>query len=194
MSRVRRMAQTMIMAGPLAGTTQEATRNRMFETTQTPQALTFRLSSDRRKLGRLLTLSATYLKAQGARQTPRFLIVLRELVLNAITHGNRNDPDRLLVCRIIRDRRRDRFVISVRDGGAGFDYRSLDMALPENPAGIHRRGYILVNQIADSIRFNKAGNRVTAFLSNRPGGPDRDFGYIGRSAASAGPDPPMTPP
>ena len=146
----------------------EVSCNRMFEMTQTPQALTFRLSSDRRMLGRLLPLSETYLRARGARQTPRFLIVLRELVLNGITHGNRSDPERTLVCRIIRDRRRDRFVISVQDEGAGFDYRSLDMALPENPAGLHRRGYILVNRIADSIRFNRAGNRVTVFLSNRP--------------------------
>ena len=146
-------------------------------------------------LGRLLTLSETYLKAQGVRQTPRFLIVLRELVLNGMTHGNRNDPARLLFCRIIRDRRKDRFVISVQDGGAGFDYRSLDMALPENPAGIHRRGYILVNQIADSIRFNKAGNRVTAFLSNRParaGGVEPDFVRLCRSGTSAGPDPAST--
>jgi anti-sigma regulatory factor (Ser/Thr protein kinase) len=54
--------------------------------------------------------------------------------------------------------------ITVADQGKGFDYRSLDFALPDRPAHLERRGYILIGNMADAVRFNGAGNVVTAIL------------------------------
>lgn len=90
-------------------------------------------------------------------------IVLRELLINAIEHGNNKVPDKKVSCEIelIENRR---FRIVVRDEGDGFDYKNLCMDMSDDPRKKRHRGYVLVNSLADEIRFNETGNEVTVFI------------------------------
>lgn len=56
--------------------------------------------------------------------------------------------------------------LTVEDEGEGFDYRSLDLKLPEGCGRIRDRGYKLVNAYCDKIEFAAPGNRVTAYLKS----------------------------
>ncbi len=92
------------------------------------------------------------------------IIVLRELLVNAIKHGNRyNKAFPVTIC--VNQIQENRFKISVTDFGAGFDYKSLDTKLPENPKEIKTRGFKLIKAYTDYFEFNQEGNRVTAYIS-----------------------------
>ncbi len=91
-------------------------------------------------------------------------IVIRELLINAMKHGNGfHSEDSVIVC--ISSVEHNRFKIEVQDSGDGFDYQKLEMSLPENPREIQNRGFRLVKAYSDSIVFNQKGNKVTAYVS-----------------------------
>lgn len=87
-------------------------------------------------------------------------LVVRELLANAITHGNRLSAEKSVACRM-RSLGKQRFEIVVQDEGQGFDPRGLDMALPEDPRRVKSRGYRLISLLAESIRFSERGNQVS---------------------------------
>ncbi|MBA7522189.1 hypothetical protein ES705_14306 [subsurface metagenome] len=92
------------------------------------------------------------------------MIVLRELLLNALIHGNKSVAERHIKCRIEKLEKAE-FRIEVEDEGNGFDYQNLDMRLPKNPHRLKRRGYILINALSDRIEFNSRGNCITAYVT-----------------------------
>lgn len=93
-------------------------------------------------------------------------LVLRELLINAIQHGNRGEAVRSVECSLERVGA-DGVKIVVEDEGNGFDAGSLDFSVPEDPQHIQKRGLTVVNALADRLEFNTKGNRVTAYLSMR---------------------------
>ena len=118
-------------------------------------------------------------------------LALRELLLNAIEHGNLGlafeDKSRALAAGqwkqtiasrardpAFRDRRThvkaswapDRVSFTIRDEGSGFDWRSLPD--PTDPANIlcdHGRGVLMARLSVDALYFNAAGNEVTIVKS-----------------------------
>lgn len=116
------------------------------------------------------------------RQQDLMLAVL-ELLLNAIEHGSLgfdyDEKSRLLesgawevatreqalnesevVVDVVVER--DRVVISIRDEGMGFDWRSLpDPRDPECLLEEHGRGVFMARLSVDSLQYNKSGNEVT---------------------------------
>lgn len=90
-------------------------------------------------------------------------VILRELLMNAVVHGNKSKRELLVKCTIehLGDKA---FKISVEDEGRGFDYGSVvddDQDYQHHRKG---RGYLLINRICDRIRFNEKGNRITVYL------------------------------
>jgi anti-sigma regulatory factor (Ser/Thr protein kinase) len=102
-----------------------------------------------------------------------FSIVLRELLKNAVVHGNKEDATQRVWCRIDASHP-GTVAITVRDTGKGFNYRCLDLRLPEQAGGLEQRGYKLINAYADRIAFNEPGNEVTVFLRAAAEVPLRD--------------------
>ena len=90
-------------------------------------------------------------------------LVLRELLKNAISHGNHDDKAKKVHCEleITSD---DNLKITVEDEGAGFDHQNLNLELPNDARFLSRRGLIIVNALSDNLEFNDEGNRVTALL------------------------------
>lgn len=114
-------------------------------------------------------------------------LALRELLLNAIEHGNLgfgySEKSRSLEAgdwkqrvaarqrlREFADRQvevdatweRDRVVIVIRDEGPGFDWRNLpDPTEPDNLLVAHGRGVLMARLSVDSLQYNDAGNEVT---------------------------------
>jgi anti-sigma regulatory factor (Ser/Thr protein kinase) len=90
-------------------------------------------------------------------------VILRELLMNAVVHGNKSKGELLVKCAIehLGDKA---FKISVEDEGGGFDYGSV--ADDDQDFQHHRkgRGYLLINRLCDRIHFNEKGNRITVHL------------------------------
>lgn len=92
-------------------------------------------------------------------------LISRELLTNAMSHGNRDDPGKLIIYNIYLFAGMD-IGIEVRDEGPGFDYHSLNMNLPERVKGVKGTGYKLINALSKEIKFNNTGNTVQVFISS----------------------------
>lgn len=100
-------------------------------------------------------------------------IALREALTNAVRHGCRGDPTRLVRVRLEADTGRAQ--VRVADDGEGFavrrvERRSLDR-VPRSATG--GRGVAMMRLYADRVAYNERGNEVTLFF------------HMGGAAASA---------
>lgn len=87
------------------------------------------------------------------------LIAVTEAVNNAIIHGNRNDPNKLVLVNAYASKNEFWFVI--KDDGRGFDFTNLpDPTSPENILLENGRGIFLMNSLADRIEFHAGGSEV----------------------------------
>ncbi len=90
----------------------------------------------------------------------KILVATLEAVNNAITHGNKADPQKMVDVEIKFED--SNISITVTDEGHGFDPTTIpDPTKPENIEELSGRGVFLMTKLADSISFNEKGNSVT---------------------------------
>ena len=86
-------------------------------------------------------------------------IALDEAFVNAVKHGNKNDPTKLL--KITAELSPTEACFTVEDEGEGFDINEIPD--PCDPANLFRtsgRGVLLIYNIMDEVEYNEQGNRV----------------------------------
>lgn len=137
-----------------------------FDVIDTGDTLRVTLSSSPSLVFRAIGRCEECLRSWGLPGKVELSLVLRELLINAIQHGNRGEAVRLVECGLERVGP-DGVKVVVEDEGSGFDPRSLDFSIPDDPQHIRKRGLAVVNALADRLEFNAKGNRVTAYLSMR---------------------------
>ena len=87
------------------------------------------------------------------------LIALTEAVNNAITHGNKLDPNKKVKLNMATTTSDVEFV--VKDEGLGFDFNSVpDPTLPENLEKLRGRGIFLMRTLADKVVFEDNGKTI----------------------------------
>ncbi len=87
------------------------------------------------------------------------LIALTEAVNNAITHGNKLNPDKTINLNIKTTTREIEFTI--KDEGSGFDHTKIpDPTLPENLEKLNGRGVFLMHSLADHVAFEDNGAKI----------------------------------
>ncbi len=92
------------------------------------------------------------------------LVAVTEAVNNAIQHGNKYDPMKMVNISYEIDNERIAFVIS--DEGTGFDYYNLpDPTAPENLEKPTGRGVFLMKHLADQIIFSDQGKVVELYFN-----------------------------
>ena len=87
-------------------------------------------------------------------------IALDEAFVNAVKHGNKNDPTKLV--RITADLSANEARFQIEDEGEGFDPSSIPD--PLDPANLFKtsgRGVLLIYNIMDEVKYNERGNRLT---------------------------------
>ena len=86
-------------------------------------------------------------------------VALDEAFVNAVKHGNKNDPGKLV--RITAELTPQEASFTVEDEGEGFDIKQIPD--PCDPANLFRtsgRGVLLIYNIMDEVEYNAQGNRV----------------------------------
>ena len=87
---------------------------------------------------------------------------LQEVLVNAVRHGNGNDPTKCLrVRRIVTPRW---WVFQVQDEGVGLPASCRCASLPDAPDAICGRGLYLIHTCFDDVRWSSRGNRVQVAL------------------------------
>jgi len=87
-------------------------------------------------------------------------LALREALVNAITHGNHNDPSKLV--RITAEISRHQAKFTVEDEGVGFNVN--DIPHPRDPDNLLKssgRGVLLIRSVMDEAKYNDRGNRLS---------------------------------
>ncbi len=138
----------------------------MFKITDKPNCITFTLSSSWKNIGNsVLELNRFFSRFDVTEDyLAKTKVVLRELLVNAVRHGNCSDMNKMVIVKteLLNDQN---IRISVEDEGRGFDYRQLAPSIPDDPKKIKQRGYSLVYSLVEKLEFNQSGNCVTAHLS-----------------------------
>ncbi|MBE9511025.1 MAG: ATP-binding protein [Bacteroidetes bacterium] len=89
----------------------------------------------------------------------KVMLATIEAANNAIVHGNKLDPQKIVKVEIAKGE--GRIEIYVEDQGNGFDYMRIpDPTAPENIENIHGRGVFLMKQLSDEVNFYKNGTKV----------------------------------
>lgn len=135
----------------------------MLNIVEEPQKLVIRMSSDLSLLPQATRQCVAFLRGLGLGACPDVALVSRELLCNAIRHGNQNRQDKSVLLKVRRLNQRQ-VELEVEDEGTGFDHTHLNLDLPEDPRWLHHRGLAVVNTLAKGLRFNDTGNRVTVWL------------------------------
>jgi serine/threonine-protein kinase RsbW len=98
------------------------------------------------------------------------LLVLREMLNNALEHGNQLDPDKRIHIRMV-VMNPAVVSLSVQDEGPGFQLSDIP-----RPGGSDQeetsKGLALIRHYAEKIVFNETGNKVTAYIQ-----PPRDISF-----------------
>jgi serine/threonine-protein kinase RsbW len=85
---------------------------------------------------------------------------LRESLTNAVVHGAKGDPSKLVECWVGCDEERGLLVV-VRDPGTGFDPARLpNPVVGENLYSEHGRGVYLINQLMDHVEYKRGGTEI----------------------------------
>lgn len=95
----------------------------------------------------------------------KILVSAMEAVNNAILHGNKLNPDKIVDIEI--SYRSDQLIITVTDEGPGFCPEKVpDPTTPGNIEALNGRGIYLMSHLADNIKYSKKGNSVTMTFKN----------------------------
>lgn len=87
-------------------------------------------------------------------------LALREALVNAIVHGNQEDPQKRVhvQCRITTD---GEVSVTVEDEGEGFEHDAVaDPTAPENRLRTQGRGINLMRALMDEVEFEQGGSVV----------------------------------
>ena len=92
----------------------------------------------------------------------RIKLGLHEALVNAVTHGNKLDPDKSIrVRRIITP---NWCVWQIQDQGNGLEIKKRLYNLPEKLTSLNGRGLYIINECFDDIRWSNKGNRLQLAL------------------------------
>ena len=85
---------------------------------------------------------------------------LQEALANAVVHGAKEDPSKVVECVVACDEQRGILII-VRDPGEGFDPGEIpSCTMGDNLYSNHGRGIFLINQLMDEVKFHKNGTEI----------------------------------
>ena len=92
-------------------------------------------------------------------EASNLFVALDEAFVNAVKHGNKNDPTKLV--RVGAELSPKEACFTIEDEGEGFDVATIPD--PRDPANLFKssgRGVLLIYNIMDEVEYNAQGNRV----------------------------------
>jgi serine/threonine-protein kinase RsbW len=93
-------------------------------------------------------------------KTDAIELALQEALANAVVHGAKEDPSKVVECLVACDEERGVLII-VRDPGEGFDPKAIpSCTVGESLYSNHGRGIFLINQLMDEVQFHKNGTEI----------------------------------
>ncbi|HEX9630617.1 MAG TPA: ATP-binding protein [Pyrinomonadaceae bacterium] len=127
----------------------------------THEKIEFELPSDLALMNGVLQYLLARVSKLGliAAEGSNLYVALDEAFVNAVKHGNKNDPTKLV--RVGAELSPKEACFTVEDEGEGFDVQAIpDPCDPANLFKSSGRGVLLIYNIMDEVEYNAQGNRV----------------------------------
>jgi serine/threonine-protein kinase RsbW len=87
-------------------------------------------------------------------------VALQEALTNAVVHGAKEDPSKIVQVAAYCDQERGMLII-VRDPGPGFDPKAIPCPVSgKRVFASHGRGIFLINQLMDDVSFRRGGTEI----------------------------------
>lgn len=142
----------------------------VFEEGKSNNRLDIRFSSTMTLIDDVCTSVTRFMASRKMNPAPDFFavnLVIREGLTNAIRHGNKKDPSKMVWFRMKIDK--DNTIrVSIADQGKGFDWSGAQSApLPEKAD--HGRGMFIMKTYFDRCGYNNAGNVLYLEKKSLPG-------------------------
>ena len=135
----------------------------MFHVNRTNDSIVFEFSSLVELVFKAIKECQDYLEGCNAySELIELKVILRELLLNAVKHGNKSDRESLVRCSIVHQGDK-RFKIVVEDEGEGFDHKNIAVCTQTSQDPAERSGFLLIKRLSEGIEFNEKGNRITVY-------------------------------
>src|SRR5436190_23035341 len=94
-------------------------------------------------------------------------VALDEAFVNAVKHGNRSDPEKLL--RVTAELSAHEAIFTVEDEGDGFNVSEIpDPCDPANLFKSNGRGVLLIYNIMDEVEYSERGNKLKMVARPKP--------------------------
>lgn len=126
-----------------------------------PYAKTWSIPSTNAEAAKVQQEIIDAIEQQGYKREAVFAVrlALDEAMVNAVKHGNKSDPDKVVQVEFTLDD--DSIVIQIEDQGQGFVPEELpDPTAEENRSRPNGRGVMLMRAYMTEVDFNERGNRV----------------------------------
>jgi len=133
----------------------------IFEVTRSKDNLYIRFSSFLEYIDEVCKTVTLFLKSDQQEVVPHLFaihLVLREGLTNAVRHGNKSDPDKLVEFQLKIDKGKS-ICLEIADQGEGFDWKKQQVSgLPEDED--HGRGLPIMETYFTRYSYNQKGNRL----------------------------------
>jgi serine/threonine-protein kinase RsbW len=133
-----------------------------FDPDQLNLLLRVTLAADRRAVDPVVQEVMTVVRQMNGLEGKQDAIELslQEALANAVIHGAKEDPTKVVECLVSSDEERG-ILIVVRDPGSGFAPENIPgCTVGENVYSNHGRGIFLINQLMDKVEFRKNGTEI----------------------------------
>lgn len=147
---------------PSADSPQPPLPEKNFDPDQLSLLLRVTLSADRKAVDPVVQqVMAVVRRMKGVEgKEDAIELSLQEALANAVIHGAKEDPTKVVECLVSSDQERG-ILIVVRDPGNGFSPDAIPgCTVGENLYSNHGRGIFLINQLMDKVEFRKNGTEI----------------------------------
>lgn len=135
----------------------------MFVCIKENESMEVEISSTLENVDRVVSLVEDFITSYGDYNPSSINQVIRELLLNAIEHGNQNDLEKNVQVQLL-ILNKERVVIQVLDEGPGLPENTLPITKEMQAGDARSRGLALVNSLADELKVGESGKTIQAYL------------------------------
>lgn len=135
----------------------------MYKVDQNKENISFCISSEYQFVDRIIEDTNSFLNESMFTMNYNFRLCFREILINALEHGNKEDPEKEIKCNI-NIKKNNIAELIITDQGNGFNYGNIQTSIPESSENIRRKGFPIIYSIAEKVAFNKKGNAIKAYI------------------------------
>ncbi len=136
----------------------------MFDIKSNGTQMNFSISSRMEMIDRVLPVILDFIEEFGELGSTEYVpLVIRELLCNAIEHGNGNDPVKV-VSGTIEKIEKCRYKITVTDEGEGCTLDDISYSSSPDPVNGRSMGFSIINNFCDEILFAEGMSSITVYM------------------------------